>query len=88
MFNEKIQKTIEEISENGPTRIVINFDGEGVHPLRVPGIKADIIFIRNDGWSCGAPSQYEKVAYNLWKGTWVAFIREGEEAKDISEYGE
>ena len=38
-------------------------------------IVPDIIFIRNDGWSLGAPQHLEHAAYRLWKDEWTYFMR-------------
>lgn len=38
-------------------------------------ITPDIIFWRNDGWSLGAPSEYESIAYEMWKDSWVRYGR-------------
>ena len=37
--------------------------------------RADVIFIRNDCWSLGAPTQFESVAHELWEQDWVAVTR-------------
>lgn len=77
------------IMANGPTRVVINADGEAVPWPRAhqKGIFADIIFIRRDGWSLGAPAHLEEIAYRMWRDEWVGFIRRPSEiAQPIREY--
>lgn len=86
--------TIEEKSENlikyGPTRVVIDSDGYAVPPMKAwkqHNVFPDIIFVRDDGWSLGAPSVYEEVAYNMWKDAWTHFLRRPNlELVSIQEY--
>lgn len=88
--NINVQAAIRRIATHGPDRVIINLEGEGISPDRASkqhGITSKIIFIRNDGWSLGAPSQFEHVAYLTWKDEWVAFIRRpGSVVSPISEY--
>ena len=73
-----------------PTRVVINSYGDGVTPERAERdyeIKSDIIFIRKDGWSLGAPEILESTAYSIWQNEWKTFIRKRESIfRDIEEY--
>lgn len=75
---------------NGPSRVIINGDGEATTSRRAReqfGISPDIIFIRDDGWSLAAPRQFEATAYGMWPDKWISFIRRPSiEAKPISEY--
>ena len=73
-----IDKAIETIMNNGPNRIIVDVEGLGVPTDRA--IKEynefpDIIFIRDDGWTLGAPARFERVAYEMWKDSWTHFIR-------------
>lgn len=73
-----------------PTRVVVDSDGYAVPPSKAKagyGIEPDIVFEREDGWSLGAPSKYENLAYMAWEGEWVSFQRkEDKEPQHISEY--
>ena len=62
-----------------PNRIVINAEGDAVPPDQAIklGITWDVIFVRNDGWSLGAPHHLAEVANSLWVKEWVAQIRDG-----------
>lgn len=77
-FNEEMRTwfaAIDQIRENGPTRVVINARGMAVDPhraLRDYAIKPDVVLIRNDGWSLGAPHQFREVALRMWADQWVA----------------
>ncbi len=64
-----IQRLVNQIRERGPDRIVINDQGEAAPP-GCTCIKPDVVFIRDDGWSLGAPAALESVASGLWE--WVA----------------
>ena len=39
------------------------------------GIKPDVIFLRSDGWTLGAPKELERVAYDQWPNDWTHFAR-------------
>lgn len=76
-----LQIAAQRILEHGPRRVVVNEDGEAYSPQRaktVYRIDPDIIFIREDGWSLGAPTRFEKVAKSLWAGQWIGFLLKGE----------
>jgi len=88
-LNLNLNKLVEEIMTFGPRRVMVNGD-EAMSPYRARenhAIEAEVIFIRNDGFSLGAPSYLEMSAWLMWKDEWVAFLRKPEkEAKPISEY--
>lgn len=68
------------IKTHGPSRVIINEDGEAVPMKRARelGATIDIIYIRNDGWSFGASNALKDVAYKMWEGSWVAYWKKGE----------
>lgn len=51
-----------------PVRVLTN-EGRAVSPRRTT-IQPDVIFVRNDGWSLGAPKHLEEVARSQWAGSW------------------
>lgn len=60
-----------------PTRVMIN-QFEAIPPGRAKNehnIKPVIIFVRNDGWSLGAPEEYEVEAHAMWSDSWTHFTR-------------
>lgn len=71
-------------------RVVINNEGEAVNPNRAEtdhGITPDIVFIRNDGWTLGAPKQFKDIAYQMWQNDWEYFYNStNKELHEISEY--
>jgi hypothetical protein len=72
------------IFTHGPDRVLINKSGAAVRPKEA---ECDVIFIRNDGWSLGAPARLVEDAYKLWQNEWVAFITKGEQiAKPITQW--
>lgn len=47
----------------------------------------EVIFLRNDGWSLGAPKHLERYAFRMWESDWVGFAWKGEEFySDIEDY--
>ena len=66
-----------EVLRRGPDRVLISSDGEATSSRRAReehGVNPDVIFIRRDGWSLGAPKHLARVAYRLWADEWVLFI--------------
>ena len=73
-----LDAAMKRIMVHGPDRVVISRDGEAISSRRARErlyIVPSIIFIRSDGWSLGAPSHFEGVAYGLWKNEWAGFVR-------------
>lgn len=61
-----------------PARVVVDAEGLGVNSKRARyeyNIVPDIIFLRNDGWTLGAPKQFERVAFEMWHKEWAFFVR-------------
>jgi hypothetical protein len=66
-------ETAKDIARSEPNRVLINAGGEAIPMKRAlqQGIVADLIFVRNDGWSLGAPGYLEQEAYSLWSDEWL-----------------
>jgi len=71
---QKMEHILKTIREFGPTRVVINSEGEATSPARAK-IDSDVVFIRNDGWTLGAPSRFEEVARQMWADMWIGVSR-------------
>lgn len=89
MNNAELQEKARAIMRDGPNRVLCP-DG-AAHPCRRAreehGTLPSVIFIRNDGWSLGAPESLEWEAYRQWSDQWAGFLRRPEtSAKLISEY--
>jgi hypothetical protein len=57
--------------------VIVSREGKATTPsraLREFSIVADVVFVRDDGWTLGAPRQWAEVARDLWGGSWVAVI--------------
>jgi hypothetical protein len=67
-----------------PRRVVIDAEGAAVSPSRTE-LKPDIVFIRDDGWTLGAPASLATVAYETWADYWVSFF-DGSAIRPIAEY--
>jgi len=76
-----LQKAADEVMKHGPDRVVINVYGEA-KTSRIAreqyGVCPDVVFIRNDGWTLGAPSRLEATARRLWQDHWVGVLRKPE----------
>lgn len=73
-----------------PVRVIVDSEGYGVPPSRAEqqySITSDIVFKRRgDGWTLGAPKQYESIAFRMWADEWESFSYDGESWSPISEY--
>ena len=72
-----------------PTRVVVDDTGMANTPdiAESFGITADIVFLRNDGWSLGAPFRFEGIAYRMWSDSWTKFCHRGDtQFTPISKY--
>ena len=68
-----LEGAVKRLHIHGPDRVVINDEGEAVSMKRLPeGISWDVIFIRSDGWTLGAPSHLIDVAEAIWQDLWIA----------------
>lgn len=64
------------ILANGPTRVMVE-DGFAVSSKRareIYNITPDIIFIRDDGWSLGAPKHLADAAEMIWENKWKGVL--------------
>lgn len=64
-----------------PTRVVVDRHALGVTPARAWDdyrVEPSVIYVRNDGWSLGAPAHLSNVAFATWAGQWVEkWVRQG-----------
>jgi len=72
MMSAEVTKICGEALLFGPRRVVINAHGEAVAPRHDEPY--DIIFIRHDGWSLGAPRELAAIAEGMWADCWVAVM--------------
>lgn len=74
---ETIAKSMTNVILYGPTRVLCNRKGYATTPDRAAagGVEAEVIFIRHDGWSLGAPLSLIKQARRMWEPDWIAEIR-------------
>jgi hypothetical protein len=59
-------------------RVVVNENGLALPPdvaMLQYAVGAKVIFQRNDGWTLGAPPQFERIAWELWRDQWLCFAR-------------
>lgn len=89
-MNVNLEAAVKMIFVHGPSRVVINADGEAVPSRRAHeehGINPDIILIRKDGWSLGAPQHLAAVAFGTWADCWIGFIQKPEtKPRPMSEF--
>lgn len=72
----------ETIHRSGPRRIVVDKLGTAMSPDLAkklgPYTEPDIIYIRDDGWSLGAPKKFAKIAFEQWTLNWIGYIYRGQ----------
>ena len=68
-----LQGAMKLIAIHGPSRTMINeFEATTSDQAKeVYDVTPDIIFIRDDGWSLGAPKRLAEAAEKLWSGQWT-----------------
>lgn len=72
------EQAVEKVIQEGPTRVVISSAGEAVPPKQAReqhNVKVDVVYIRDDGWSLGAPHEFSHIAEETWKDQWAVFMR-------------
>ncbi len=85
-----LDAAVRTIKTHGPSRVVINHDGEALSPRRareLHSITPDIVFIRHDGWTLGAPYYLARAAYLLWRDQWFGvFVLPNDEPMPIADW--
>lgn len=68
---------VSRIIAGGPNRVIVSADGSAVSSKRARekfGVTPDIIFIRDDGWSLGAPKRFADIAEQIWEDKWKGVL--------------
>lgn len=75
-----LDAALRTIIAHGPSRVVIDGNATATSPKRAlqKGISYDVVFIRNDGWTLGAPDTLARCAYLTWPDQWIGVAVEGE----------
>lgn len=73
--DERLVLTV-RLRREGPTRVLINRQGDAVTPARARecGVHVDVVFVRDDGWTLGCPLNLEATAYAFGRTEWVATV--------------
>lgn len=77
-MTDRTPAMVNQVIAEGPTRVVVDESGVATTPgsaFRNHKIEPDVIFIRDDGWSLGAPEKFQDVAERMWEDKWVVFMR-------------
>jgi hypothetical protein len=80
------------MDESRIDRVLVEEGGYAANPRSAReryGVVPDIIFIRRDGWTLGAPAKLEALAFKMWSDEWKSFMRRGDRhPRPIEEYRE
>jgi hypothetical protein len=78
------RKRAARINAEGPIRVLCAADGHATDARqaeRLYGVRWEIVFLRGDGWSLGAPrGPLAAVAERLWAEHWTHWMRRGDRA--------
>ena len=77
MSNPLIEGAKKRIAAHGPDRVLVDSRGTAVSAFRAKtefGTEADVIFIRWDAWTLGAPWKLVTYARSIWKNEWAEEI--------------
>jgi len=89
MQNFSVEFVVDAIIGSGPDRVMVqgNFATTPRKAREVYKVIPEIIFIRNDGWSLGAPAHLVNEAFMTWHESWSHFLLRGKsKAQPISEF--
>lgn len=69
-----IQQALESCTRQGPTRVMVGPEDYAVtsDEASARGVKPVVVFVREDGWTLGAPADLVRRARALWADQWVA----------------
>ena len=73
-----------DVHERGPGRVVVDGNGTGTtqeHARKLYDVTWEIVLIRKDGWTLGAPMHLSDTAYMLWLEQWLCFMVAGDECR-------
>ena len=76
-----IEQVAHWVRQHGPDRVVFNEAGEAKpwrKAFRDHRVVADVVFIRRDGWTLGAPRGLEAIAESLWGDEWIGVCSPGQ----------
>ena len=60
------------VKAKGPHRVMVSEDdAKPGHRAREMGITSDVVFVRGDGWTLGAPKRYALAAERQWADEWI-----------------
>ena len=84
----ELAKVLNSIKNNGPKRVMINeYEATSYERAEEKDIFPDIIFVRKDGWSLGAPTKFRSQAFGIWADEWIGFMLVADYVyKDIRQY--
>jgi len=77
---QQINGVVVKVLLDGPTRVVTETDGGCVLYAADPesaarqGVRSDVVWVRDDGWTLGATFIDASAAKSLWAGDWVAYL--------------
>lgn len=75
-LEDVIEDLLDRIASVGPDRVMVSEDESwSAARARERGIVSDVVFVRDDGWTLGAPAKLEDAACRQWIGDWAYVTR-------------
>ena len=74
MTPAELERVASDVRTMGPQRVMVNSNGASVSAGRAKTIykvESDVVFIRGDGWTLGAPARLREEAHSTWPDLWV-----------------
>ena len=71
-----VQDVVDRVFQEGPTKVICKSDGSvlpGMDAIK-QGLFPDIILIRCDGWTLGAPANLSGPALLMFPGQWTHYV--------------
>ena len=80
-----VAAAIDTLRRRGPDRVIIDKSGTALPPSSTvvtahtgktvsAGSTVELVYIREDGWTLGTPTEYAGAAQRMFTGQWVAFF--------------
>lgn len=72
----KLAQYAKQAADNGPSKVMCS-KRNWAHPEMAKddfGVESDVVFIRSDGWTLGAPRELALDAYRTAEGEWLGTL--------------
>lgn len=82
---EYLQHCAEAVLKHGPTRVLVSKEGAALPPQQA-AVRPDVIFIRDDGWSLGAPKALTETAHRMYLDQWIGVMLSSNDVRSYAKW--